>query len=537
MTKLWYTENFENFHNEMKKFTQNMLINLKEATTKQTDFISANTGMKSKTFTEAQFYVGEVHLSVIVSLNRALDEFMRVLLKLNDNFQDTVDAGSQVKLETDKITSLSKDISTKVEDVYQAHSELQKKIDTCNADMTCMPLSGPSFAPIETSMNTIRLQLSTVEGNMNNYDNGNINLFNNYHQLVSAVRKAIASAKKSYRGANGELNYQPGAFGNSPEGQELTNANYQLEVAKLATLYEVEDGNLDNMVDYANDLFQDPNRLEQELAYLKYLIENNAFHDKQEERSQLTAFYYLLIRLRDGQKLAIGAAAPGKSDFRVKYIELVANSKSGVELNVTCQDMNPSDFEMYQPIYVRPDALEAERIRRLNNKFVIQHFSNNVDAQVDNDENAKLREQVESEKGNWIIPLATAGIGGVVPVFGLLFTGLDIASGIGNSYSGSVRAEKQIYKDELVNTADKFGMTVTMTTVTTEQPYTMEITMNPTPETKQILQRWQERSKDNGSAVEFPDLEKMDYIELHKYYMDNNKYWSDDDEKYIFGKQ
>lgn len=127
MTKLWYTENFENFHNEMKKFTQNMLINLKEATTKQTDFISANTGMKSKTFTEAQFYVGEVHLSVIVSLNRALDEYMRVLLKLNDNFQDTVDAGSQVKLETDKITSLSKDISTKVEDVYQAHSELQKK--------------------------------------------------------------------------------------------------------------------------------------------------------------------------------------------------------------------------------------------------------------------------------------------------------------------------------------------------------------------------------------------------------------------------
>lgn len=89
----------------------------------------------------------------------------------------------------------------------------------------------------------------------------------------------------------------------------------------------------------------------------------------------------------------------------------------------------------------------------------------------------------------------------------------------------------------MVNTADKFGMTVTMTTVTTEQPYTMEITMNPTPETKQILQRWQERSKDNGSAVEFPDLEKMDYIELHKYYMDNNKYWSDDDEKYIFGKQ
>lgn len=154
-----------------------------------------------------------------------------------------------------------------------------------------------------------------------------------------------------------------------------------------------------------------------------------------------------------------------------------------------------------------------------------------------NNENAKLNVQVESDKGNWIIPIATAGLVGTIPFFGLLFTGLDIAAGIGNSYSGSVRAEKQIYKDELVNTADKFGMTVTMTTVTTEQPYTMEITMNPTPGTKQILQRWQERSKDNGSAVEFPDLEKMDYIELHKYYMDNNKYWSDNDEKYIFGKQ
>lgn len=101
-----------------------------------------------------------------------------------------------------------------------------------------------------------------------------------------------------------------------------------------------------------------------------------------------------------------------------------------------------------------------------------------------NNENAKLNEQVESDKGNWIIPIATAGLGGTIPFFGVLFTGLDIAAGIGNSYSGSERAEKQIYKDELVNTADKFGMTVTMTTVTTEQPYTMEITMNPTPETK-----------------------------------------------------
>ncbi|MBF2555735.1 hypothetical protein IA816_08015 [Listeria marthii] len=535
MTKLWYTENFESFHNEMKKFTQNTLINLKEVATKQMAFISDGTGMESKTFKGAKIYVGEVHLSIMVSLNRALDEYMRVLLKLNDNFQDTVDAGSQVKLETDKITSLNKDISTKVEDFYQAHSELKKKIDTCNADMTCMPLNGPVFSPIETSMNAISLQLNTVEGNMNNYDDGNINLFNNYHQILSAVRKAIASAKTSYRGADGALNYQPGAFGNSPEGQELTNANYQLEVAKLATLYEVEDGNLDNMADYANDLLQDPNRLEQELAYLKYLIENNAFPDKQEERSQLTAFYYLLILLRDNKKEAEHLVVPTKEDFRVNYIKLISSSKSGVELSVACQDMSSSDFENYQQPFV--SDVENERIQRMGKKFVIQHFSNNIDAQVDNDENAKLREQMEADKGNWIIPIATTGVGALFPIYGGLFVGIEILGAIANSYSGDKRIEEMINKDELINTADKFGMTVTMTTVTTREPSTVEITMNPTPETKQILQRWQERAEDSGSAVEFPDLEKMDYIELHKYYMDNNKYWSDDDEKYIFGKQ
>ncbi len=51
-----------------------------------------------------------------------------------------------------------------------------------------------------------------------------------------------------------------------------------------------------------------------------------------------------------------------------------------------------------------------------------------------NNENAKLNVQVESDKGNWIIPIATAGLVGTIPFFGLLFTGLDIAARIGNSY-------------------------------------------------------------------------------------------------------
>ncbi|WP_260448026.1 hypothetical protein [Listeria seeligeri] len=41
---------------------------------------------------------------------------------------------------------------------------------------------------------------------------------------------------------------------------------------------------MDNMVDYANELLQDPARLEQEMAYLKYLIENRAFPNEEEKR-------------------------------------------------------------------------------------------------------------------------------------------------------------------------------------------------------------------------------------------------------------
>lgn len=34
-----------------------------------------------------------------------------------------------------------------------------------------------------------------------------------------------------------------------------------------------------------------------------------------------------------------------------------------------------------------------------------------------NNENAKLNVQVESDKGNWIIPIATAGLVGTIPFF------------------------------------------------------------------------------------------------------------------------
>ncbi|MBC1507303.1 hypothetical protein HCJ58_10065 [Listeria sp. FSL L7-1509] len=530
MTKVWDTTQFDSFQNEIKKYSKNTINKLETVSKQQQAFSGTNKGMKSKTFDGAKAYMGEVHPSIIGSINRALDEYVRVVGKLGSDFEDNVDAAGDVKIDTDQITQLNTTTDRKVEDVYQAHAELQKRIDTCNSESNTMPIVAPLFGPLETNMNELNTHLIKVKDKMDEYDGNHANALNAYHQLVEATRKAIDAAKTNYTAANGAINYQSGAFGSSPEGKALSNANYQLEAAKLAELYEVNNGNLDNMADYANELLQDPARLEQEMAYLKYLLENRAFPDEEEKRSQLTAFYYLLIQLKNKKRLA-DTMSDG-SNFRVNDIELVKTGKSNVELNGSCQYMSPEEFEIYYSKYVNPSygTKDSERKRFLDDTFVIKHFNGNVDAQVDNDENEDLRKQMEANKGNWVIPMVAYGVG-FIPVAGQVFSVVGTVGDAASVYSENERIKNKITKDNLVNTADKFAMTCTITTNTTEKSHTVDVAINPTKETNDIMKRWKERAK-VSKEVKFP--EEMNYLQLHEYYLVNEKSWSSADEDYIF---
>ncbi|MBC1532129.1 T7SS effector LXG polymorphic toxin, partial [Listeria seeligeri] len=267
MTKIWDTTKYDNFHSGIKKYTKNTIKDLKKVSKKQQEFSTNNKGTKSKTFDGAKAYMGEVHPSIVTSINRALDEYMRVVDKLESDFEDSVDSAGNVKIDTDMINQLNKDTDRKVEDVYQAHAELQKQIDICNTDSNTMPIVAPLFGPLETNMNTINTHLIKVKDSMDDYDMSHNNALNAYHQLVEATRKAIDAAKTNYTAPNGAIKYSSGAFANSPEGEALSNANYQLEAAKLAELYEADKNkNLNNMRDYVNQLLQDPDRLDREMA-------------------------------------------------------------------------------------------------------------------------------------------------------------------------------------------------------------------------------------------------------------------------------
>ncbi|MBF2588867.1 hypothetical protein IA933_08165 [Listeria marthii] len=532
MTKEWDTHEFDNFHNTMKKYTKNTLSDLKTISKKQQAFGATKEGAKSETFEGARHYMNEVHSSIVISLNRALDEHARVLGKLENDFEDTVDSASKVKINTEDLERLNKDTDRKVEDIYQAHAGLQKQINICASETTTGSLDAPSFAPLEKNANNIHIHLTKVENDMHQYDLNHANAFNQYQKLIAATRKAIEAARTNYTAPNGAMRYTQGAFGVSPEGKGLSNANYELEQAKLADLYQAEGNRLDNMEDYANELMQDPERLEQEMAYLKYLIENRAFPDAAKERNQLSAFYYLLIQLQTSKNKAkiLGVG----DNFRVNQIEIVKTGTANVELNVACQRMSPDEFEKYYKTYVNPSngTKDAERKRYLNETLVIKHFGDNVDSRIDNDENATLSKQIEANKGNWSIPLVKYGIG-FIPVVGQVVSVVETTGEMASSYSQNERIQNKITKDNLVNTAAKFGMTCTITTNTTEIVHTTDIVINPTKETNDIMKRWTKLAK-AGENEELTFPENKDYLQLFEFYGKEHDKWSDNDEEYIF---
>lgn len=278
----------------------------------------------------------------------------------------------------------------------------------------------------------------------------------------------------------------------------------------IGNLYKTNNGNLDNMVDYANELIQDRAKLEQEKANLKYLIENQAFPDKEQQRTQLTTFYYLLIQLQES-KSNVSPVTDGEN-FQVNQIEVVENERFCTVLNISYQCMSKTEFEKYYTKYVNPNngTKKAEQKRYLDNTFTIKNFDEDIRASTQAEE---YKEYQEHKKENRVSPYDKAVMGltkkPVTPAY----------------------LEEKVKKDAKENTAEKFDMTSTIITNTTELFDTKSMTITPTQETQEILNRWEERAKVSKN-VTFPKGEN--YIQSYESYMNQVENWTDADERYVF---
>ncbi|MBF2452391.1 hypothetical protein IA712_00660 [Listeria seeligeri] len=522
MTKIWDTTKYDNFHSGIKKYTKNTIKDLKKVSKKQQEFSTNNKGTKSKTFDGAKAYMGEVHPSIVTSINRALDEYMRVVDKLESDFEDSVDSAGNVKIDTDMINQLNKDTDRKVEDVYQAHAELQKQIDICNTDSNTMPIVAPLFGPLETNMNTINTHLIKVKDSMDDYDMSHNNALNSYHQLVEATRKAIDAAKTNYTAPNGAINYSSGAFANSPEGEALSNANYQLEAAKLAELYEVDKNkNLNNMRDYVNQLLQDPDRLDREMASILNLLNTQDFNKDVNERAKWNSLYILLLSLKTQKEKYEGDT----KDFRVMTLKLNENDWDKYNITGSYQTVSQNDWNNRMGIYKDQYGGDKRLI-----DFSIKHYGNEytIAGDMGDDVVKDLNKKIENNNANWAIPLVSLAIG-FLPVVGTPLSVIGTAGDVAQTASEDEKINEKIKMENLKSTADTFKMTISIQTIHREPMEDMvSIDIQPTQETRNILARWEEKSNESIGVEfgegSFPKAEissgKLDYVELYKIYQD-----------------
>ncbi|MBF2510284.1 T7SS effector LXG polymorphic toxin [Listeria seeligeri] len=522
MTKIWDTTKYDNFHSGIKKYTKNTIKDLKKVSKKQQEFSTNNKGTKSKTFDGAKAYMGEVHPSIVTSINRALDEYMRVVDKLESDFEDSVDSAGNVKIDTDMINQLNKDTDRKVEDVYQAHAELQKQIDICNTDSNTMPIVAPLFGPLETNMNTINTHLIKVKDSMDDYDMSHNNALNSYHQLVEATRKAIDAAKTNYTAPNGAIKYSSGAFANSPEGEALSNANYQLEAAKLAELYEADKNkNLNNMRDYVNQLLQDPDRLDREMASILNLLNTQDFNKDVNERAKWNSLYILLLSLKTQKEKYEGDT----KDFRVMTLKLNENDWDKYNITGSYQTVSQNDWNNRMGIYKDQYGGDKRLI-----DFSIKHYGNEytIAGDMGDDVVKDLNKKIENNNANWAIPLVSLAIG-FLPVVGTPLSVIGTAGDVAQTASEDEEINEKIKMENLKSTADTFKMTISIQTIHREPMEDMvSIDIQPTQETRNILARWEEKSNESIGVEfgegSFPKAEissgKLDYVELYKIYQD-----------------
>ncbi|MBF2389245.1 T7SS effector LXG polymorphic toxin [Listeria seeligeri] len=522
MTKIWDTTKYDNFHSGIKKYTKNTIKDLKKVSKKQQEFSTNNKGTKSKTFDGAKAYMGEVHPSIVTSINRALDEYMRVVDKLESDFEDSVDSAGNVKIDTDMINQLNKDTDRKVEDVYQAHAELQKQIDICNTDSNTMPIVAPLFGPLETNMNTINTHLIKVKDSMDDYDMSHNNALNAYHQLVEATRKAIDAAKTNYTAPNGAIKYSSGAFANSPEGEALSNANYQLEAAKLAELYEADKNkNLNNMRDYVNQLLQDPDRLDREMASILNLLNTQDFNKDVNERAKWNSLYILLLSLKTQKEKYEGDT----KDFRVMTLKLNENDWDKYNITGSYQTVSQNDWNNRMGIYKDQYGGDKRLI-----DFSIKHYGNEytIAGDMGDDVVKDLNKKIENNNANWAIPLVSLAIG-FLPVVGTPLSVIGTAGDVAQTASEDEKINEKIKMENLKSTADTFKMTISIQTIHREPMEDMvSIDIQPTQETRNILARWEEKSNESIGVEfgegSFPKAEissgKLDYVELYKIYQD-----------------
>ncbi|MBC1826133.1 hypothetical protein HCI96_03115 [Listeria seeligeri] len=278
---------------------------------------------------------------------------------------------------------------------------------------------------------------------------------------------------------------------------------------------------MNNMRDYVNQLLQDPDRLDREMASILNLLNTQDFNKDVNERAKWNSLYILLLSLKTQKEKYEGDT----KDFRVMTLKLNENDWDKYNITGSYQTVSQNDWNNRMGIYKDQYGGDKRLI-----DFSIKHYGNEytIAGDMGDDVVKDLNKKIENNNANWAIPLVSLAIG-FLPVVGTPLSVIGTAGDVAQTASEDEEINEKIKMENLKSTADTFKMTISIQTIHREPMEDMvSIDIQPTQETRNILARWEEKSNESIGVEfgegSFPKAEissgKLDYVELYKIYQD-----------------
>ncbi|MBC1534510.1 hypothetical protein HCJ02_14665, partial [Listeria seeligeri] len=164
------------------------------------------------------------------------------------------------------------------------------------------------------------------------------------------------------------------------------------------------------MRDYVNQLLQDPDRLDREMASILNLLNTQDFNKDVNERAKWNSLYILLLSLKTQKEKYEGDT----KDFRVMTLKLNENDWDKYNITGSYQTVSQNDWNNRMGIYKDQYGGDKRLI-----DFSIKHYGNEytIAGDMGDDVVKDLNKKIENNNANWAIPLVSLAIG-FLPVVG-----------------------------------------------------------------------------------------------------------------------
>ncbi|MBC1432425.1 hypothetical protein HB794_07060 [Listeria welshimeri] len=208
-------------------------------------------------------------------------------------------------------------------------------------------------------------------------------------------------------------------------------------------------------------------------------------------------------------------------DFKVLNLSLSNKTWDKYELKGTYQTCSKEDWDKQMGPY---KDTYGDKYRLID--FTVFHYGNEytILEDISAGDVKELQQKMDNNNANWIIPIIETGVGSI-PVIG---TPLTTGVGVAEALTEDEQIKQQIKVADIKATANLFKMTLTKTTIHQNKPAEdiVNLSMQPTQETKDILSRWEEvssgKSEDGKGENSFPKDGKLNYIDLYKKFQETD---------------